>query len=92
MTYLLTGAKFRKYGGHSAHVTNCRFSADKSRVITIGGGDHAIFQWRYLAEGVADDDDDPQDGKAVVVFISSLLMGRPPSTYMSLSHHCTVDR
>ena len=65
MTYLLTGAKFRKYGGHSAHVTNCRFSADKSRVITIGGGDHAIFQWRYLAEGVADDDDDTQDGMAV---------------------------
>ncbi|KAI0227896.1 Echinoderm microtubule-associated protein-like 6 [Lamellibrachia satsuma] len=58
---LKKGAKFRKYVGHSAHVTNCRFSADKSRVITIGGGDHAVFQWRFLPEGIADDDDDAQD-------------------------------
>lgn len=53
------GAKFRKYVGHSAHVTNCRFSADKSRVITTGGADHAVFQWRFLADGVGTDDDMP---------------------------------
>ena len=67
-TLLLTGAKFRKYVGHSAHVTNCRFSADKSRVITIGGGDHAVFQWRFLPEGIADDDDDAQDGELCLMY------------------------
>ncbi|XP_064621338.1 echinoderm microtubule-associated protein-like 6 [Lineus longissimus] len=54
---LKKGAKFRKYVGHSAHVTNARFSHDKQRVITTGGGDHAVFQWRFVPEGMAGDDD-----------------------------------
>ncbi|XP_072031189.1 echinoderm microtubule-associated protein-like 6 isoform X3 [Amphiura filiformis] len=49
---LKRGAKFRKYVGHSAHVTNVRFSHDKTRVISTGGGDHAIFMWRYNPEGI----------------------------------------
>lgn len=53
---LSTGAKFRKYTGHSAHVTNVRFSNDQYRVISTGGADHAIFQWRFLPEGSGDDD------------------------------------
>jgi len=60
----LSGAKFRKYVGHSAHVTNVRFSCDKQRVISTGGGDHAIFQWRLLKEGQSEDDiADPQHGR-----------------------------
>ncbi len=47
------GAKFKKYVGHSSHVTNVRFNLDKTRVITIGGADHAIFQWRFLSEDQA---------------------------------------
>ena len=58
----LTGAKFRKYVGHSAHVTNVRFSHDMMRVISVGGGDHAIFQWRYLPDGSRDDEDDVDGG------------------------------
>lgn len=60
----LLGAKFRKYVGHSAHVTNVRFSHDMMRVISVGGGDHAIFQWRYLPEGSHGDDGDEGDGGA----------------------------
>ena len=63
---LLTGAKFRKYVGHSSHVTNCRFTSDKSRVITTGGADHAMFQWRFLHDGMTFDNDDDvpeQQGK-----------------------------
>ncbi|XP_029642851.1 echinoderm microtubule-associated protein-like 6 [Octopus sinensis] len=45
------GSKFRKYTGHSAHVTNVRFSHDKQRVITIGGADHAVFQWKLVNPG-----------------------------------------
>ncbi|WAR18910.1 EMAL6-like protein [Mya arenaria] len=60
---LKKGAKFRKYVGHSAHVTNVRFSQDKQRVISTGGGDHAVFQWRFLAEGTTENDiGDPQQG------------------------------
>ena len=55
------GAKFRKYVGHSAHVTNVRYSHDKLRVISVGGGDHAIFQWRFLPEGVQGDEADLPD-------------------------------
>ena len=45
------GAKFRKYVGHSAHVTNVRFTCDHRHVISLGGADHAIFQWRFLPGG-----------------------------------------
>ncbi|XP_074647902.1 echinoderm microtubule-associated protein-like 6 [Tubulanus polymorphus] len=62
---LKKGAKFRRYIGHSAHVTNCRFSHDKQHIITTGGGDHAVFQWKFIAEGVPMDDD-LQDQEAYI--------------------------
>ena len=34
------------------------------RVISVGGGDHAVFQWRYLPEGSHGDDGDEADGGA----------------------------
>lgn len=46
------GAKFKKYIGHSAHVTNVRWSNDLQWVVSTGGADHAVFQWRFLPEGV----------------------------------------
>uniref|UniRef100_A0A3B3BQZ1 EML-like second beta-propeller domain-containing protein n=1 Tax=Oryzias melastigma TaxID=30732 RepID=A0A3B3BQZ1_ORYME len=45
-------SKFKKYIGHSAHVTNVRWSNDLQWVISTGGADHAVFQWRFLPEGV----------------------------------------
>ncbi|ESO87658.1 hypothetical protein LOTGIDRAFT_166239 [Lottia gigantea] len=53
---LKKGAKFRKYTGHSAHVSNVRFSSDKQKVISIGGADHAIFQWKFYPQGSGSDD------------------------------------
>ncbi|XP_012868821.1 PREDICTED: echinoderm microtubule-associated protein-like 5 [Dipodomys ordii] len=44
------GAKFRKYIGHSAHVTNVRWSHDYQWVISIGGADHSVFQWKFIPE------------------------------------------
>ena len=38
---------FMDYIGHSSHVTNIRFSGDASHVISTGGNDKAIFQWKY---------------------------------------------
>ena len=45
-------------------MTNVRFSHDKNRVISTGGADHAVFQWRFLPEGSPDISDlqDPQSG------------------------------
>ncbi len=48
------GAKFKKYVGHSSHVTNVRFNSDKTRVISIGGLDHAVLQWRFIPEDLVD--------------------------------------
>jgi len=50
--FIFIGAKFRKYVGHSAHVTNVRFTNDDRHVISLGGADHGIFQWRFLPQGV----------------------------------------
>ena len=46
----LLGAKFKKYLGHSAHITNARWSHDHQWVITIGGADHSVFQWKFIPE------------------------------------------
>lgn len=45
----VSGAKFKKYLGHSAHVTNVRFSHDQHHLISVGGADHAVFQWNFLS-------------------------------------------
>ena len=49
---LSAGAKFKKYVGHSAHVTNVRWSHDFQWILTTGGADHSVFQWRFLPEGI----------------------------------------
>lgn len=46
------------FPGHSAHVTNVRFSADEQRVITTGGADNSIFQWRFYEAGVDEADEE----------------------------------
>jgi len=40
-----------KYGGHSAHVTGVRFSAGGDYLMSTGGGEKSIFQWKYTCEG-----------------------------------------
>lgn len=40
------GAEFKKFAGHSAHVTNVRFNFDDTFLISTGGGDRTIFQWK----------------------------------------------
>ncbi|XP_044536094.1 echinoderm microtubule-associated protein-like 3 isoform X1 [Gracilinanus agilis] len=41
----------RKYGGHGSHVTSVRFTHDDSHLISLGGKDSSIFQWRMLGGG-----------------------------------------
>ena len=48
------GAKFRKYNGHSAHVTNVTWTNDGQFLLSIGGADHGLFQWKLIDnEGMA---------------------------------------
>ncbi len=61
------GAKFKKYVGHSAHVTNVRFTSDSSYVISVGGADNAIFQWQFLPTGEEVEDDEGDDDEEVEV-------------------------
>ncbi|XP_048456030.1 echinoderm microtubule-associated protein-like 5 [Rhincodon typus] len=44
------GSKFKKYIGHSAHVTNVRWSYDYQWVLSVGGADHSVFQWQLIPE------------------------------------------
>ncbi|KAK2708115.1 hypothetical protein QYM36_015714 [Artemia franciscana] len=36
------------YGGHSSHVTNVAFMHEDNRVISIGGKDMSVLQWKVL--------------------------------------------
>lgn len=39
-----------EYKGHSSHVTNVRWSPNDDYLITLGGNDRCIFQWRNQIE------------------------------------------
>ena len=42
------GQSFNKYVGHSSHVTNVRFSKQDQYLISVGGFDKSIFQWKVV--------------------------------------------
>lgn len=41
-------SKHREFEGHSAHVTNVRFTAHDSHLISAGGNDRFLFQWKCV--------------------------------------------
>ena len=58
------------YRGHSSHVTNVHFTCDDRYVLSTGGADLSIFQWRHRGEGVPEageaEMDDPNEGAQVI--------------------------
>ncbi|KAL7687927.1 putative guanylate cyclase activating protein [Plasmopara halstedii] len=45
---ILKGSKFIACRGHSSHVMNVRFSFDDKYLISVGGNDRSIFQWKFM--------------------------------------------
>ena len=42
-------APSKDYGGHSSHVMNVKYLYDDTHVVSVGGNDMAVFQWKVLA-------------------------------------------
>jgi hypothetical protein len=42
-------AKFKKYNGHSSHVTTVRWTFDDMKLISVGGNDTSIMIWNNLS-------------------------------------------
>lgn len=58
-----SGTQYKRYPGHSAHVTCARFTYNDKRIITTGGNDKTIFQWRRVDESqkILPNDDEMDD-------------------------------
>jgi microtubule-associated protein-like 6 len=41
------------FRGHSSYVSGLRFSSDGNYLISIGGHDKSIFQWKYINDNVS---------------------------------------
>ncbi|KAM6160653.1 echinoderm microtubule-associated protein-like 3 isoform 1-T1 [Erethizon dorsatum] len=46
-------APSRVFAGHGSHVTSVRFTHDDAYLVSLGGKDASIFQWRVLGAGTA---------------------------------------
>lgn len=56
-------AAFNDYIGHSSHVTKVRFHKKIDYLISTGGNDKAVFQWKYMLdkEGAEEEFDEGDD-------------------------------
>ena len=62
-----------------------RFTNDEHHVISLGGADHGIFQWRFLPQGVelaetatetqADDNPLEAAGKTISIKLNRSMLG-----------------
>jgi hypothetical protein len=44
------GAAFLEFNGHASHVTNCRFTHGDTDLVSCGGNDRCILQWRVSSD------------------------------------------
>eukprot|EP01114_Cavostelium_apophysatum_P005619 TRINITY_DN1680_c0_g1_i2.p1 TRINITY_DN1680_c0_g1~~TRINITY_DN1680_c0_g1_i2.p1 ORF type:complete len:1023 (-),score=268.98 TRINITY_DN1680_c0_g1_i2:52-3120(-) len=65
------GSPFREYSGHSSHVMNVGFTKNDTHLISCGGQDRAIFQWKFsgssgLAESAPVDEPPVSEDQPIV--------------------------
>lgn len=51
-------SSFNRYVGHSSHVTCVRFTPSNKYVISTGGNDKSIFQWKYIHDEEAAEEEE----------------------------------
>eukprot|EP00636_Phaeomonas_parva_P008104 CAMPEP_0118868616 /NCGR_PEP_ID=MMETSP1163-20130328/12066_1 /TAXON_ID=124430 /ORGANISM="Phaeomonas parva, Strain CCMP2877" /LENGTH=2540 /DNA_ID=CAMNT_0006803335 /DNA_START=188 /DNA_END=7810 /DNA_ORIENTATION=- len=54
-------ALFLSYTGHAGDVTNVRFTRDSRFLLTTGGRDLCVFQWKHTLEDYASEEEDAED-------------------------------
>ena len=73
------GAPFSVESGHSSHVTNVRWSCDNNWVVSTGGNDRCVFQWKKVREEEPEggakhsDADEDQHGELAAYFDPSVM-------------------
>lgn len=50
-------APHRAYRGHASHVMNCRFLKEDTHLVTVGGADRSVIQWKLISPDVRDHED-----------------------------------
>lgn len=59
------GAGFLSYAGHSSHVTNVRWTAADEVLVSCGGADKCVMQWKHVMnEAAGEADVTPHDSEA----------------------------
>ena len=89
------GAAYCDYRGHGPHVTKVCFTVEDSHVISVGGSDRCVFQWRVDADDEEDDaevqDEDEDSDELAQVGASSGWAGSAPMARSIRCHHdCLV--
>lgn len=88
------GAMFQAYRGHSSHVTKVRFTNDHRFLISLGGNDKSIIQWRHdvedldsnSSEGEEEDMEEIKD----IVHINAHKVDRSPLEVRTSQHFSLI--
>uniref|UniRef100_A0A8C5SZZ1 Echinoderm microtubule-associated protein-like 4 n=1 Tax=Laticauda laticaudata TaxID=8630 RepID=A0A8C5SZZ1_LATLA len=78
-------APSHKYGAHSSHVTNVSFSHNDSHLISTGGKDMSIIQWRLVEKATLPQNDTAVEMGTNKVPITARDSFTQPSTPVSLN-------